>query len=294
MIIITTPTGAIGHQVLEHVLRAEEPVRVIVRDPSRLPTHVRERIDVVQGSHGDSTVVNKAFAGADAVFWVVPPDPRATTVDAAYLDFTRPACAAFRTQGIKRVVGISALGRGTPAAAHAGLVTASLGMDDLIASTGVHYRAVTNPSFMDNLLRQVELIKTQGIFSLPISGELKQPSACTRDIAAAAAKLLLDQTWSGVGSIPVLGPEDLSYNDMARIISEVLGKPVRFQEIPGEAFKARLLQRGMSEAMAQANLDMWVAYNHGLDTAEPRTPQSTTPTSFRQWCEDVLKPRVMA
>jgi hypothetical protein len=50
----------------------------------------------------------------------------------------------------------------------------------------------------------------------------------------------------------------------------------------------------MSEAMAQANLDMWVAYNRGLDTTEPRTPQSTTPTSFRQWCEDVLKPRVMA
>jgi uncharacterized protein YbjT (DUF2867 family) len=167
-------------------------------------------------------------------------------------------------------------------------------MDDLIASTGVHYRAVTNPSFMDNLLRQVEFIKNQGIFSLPIAGDLKQPSACTRDIAATAATVLLDQSWSGVGSVPVLGPEDLSYNDMATIMSEVLEKPVRFQEIPGEAFKARLLQRGMSEAMAQANLDMWVAYNHGLDTAEPRTLQSTTPTSFRLWCEEVLKPRVMA
>jgi uncharacterized protein YbjT (DUF2867 family) len=152
---------------------------------------------------------------------------------------------------------------------------------------------VTNPSFMDTLLRQVELIKTDGIFSLPIAGDLKQPSACTRDIAAISGKWLLDQTWSGVGSIPVLGPEDLSCNDMARIMSEVLGKPVRFQEIAGEAFKARLLQRGMSEAMAQANLDMWVAYNRGLDTAEPRTPQATTPTSFRQWCEEVLKPRVM-
>jgi uncharacterized protein YbjT (DUF2867 family) len=294
MIIITAPTGAIGHQVLEHVLRSEEPIRVIVRDPSRLPSHARGRIDVVQGSHSDAAVVNKAFAGANAVFWLVPPDPRATTVEAAYLDFTRPACAAFKTHGVERVVGISALGRGTPAGAHAGLVTASLKMDDLIASTGVHYRAVTNPSFMDNLLRQGELIKTQGIFSLPIAGDLKQPSACTRDIAAIAAKWLLDQTWSGVGSIPVLGPEDLSYNDMARIMSEVLGKPVWFQEIPGEAFKARLLQRGMSEAMAQANLDMWIAYNRGLDTAEPRTPQATTPTSFRQWCEAVLKPRVMA
>src|SRR6266446_10598972 len=293
MTVITTPTGAIGHQVLEHIVRSKEPIRVIVRDPSRLPSHIRERIDVVQGSHGEAAVVNKAFAGAEAVFWLVPPDPRAKTVDAAYGDFTRPACTAFKTQGIKRVVGISALGRGTPAAAHAGLVTASLKMDDLIASTGVHYRAVTNPSFMDNLLRQVELIKNQGIFSLPIAGDLKQPSACTRDIAATAATVLLDPSWSGVGSVPVLGPEDLSYNDMATIMSEVLDKPVRFREVPGEAFKARLLQRGMSEAMAQANLDMWVAYNHGLDTAEPRSPQSTTPTSFRQWCEELLKPRLM-
>jgi len=294
MIVITTPSGAIGHQVLEHVLRSEKPIRVIARDASRLPPHIRERIDVVRGSHGEAAVVNKAFAGADAVFWLVPPDPRASSVDAAYVDFTRPACAAFKTHGVKRVVGISALGRGTPAAAHAGLVTASLKMDDLIASTGVHYRAVTNPSFMDNLLRQVESIKTRGIFSLPISGDLKQPSACTRDIAATAARWLLDQTWSGPGSVPVLGPEDLSYNDMASILSEVLGKPVRFQQIPGDAFKARLLQRGMSEAMAQANLDLWVAYGQGLDTAEPRTPQSTTPTSFRQWSEEVLKPRVMA
>jgi len=171
MIVVTTPTGAIGHRVLERILRSPEEVRVIVRDPSRLPSQVRELVDVVQGSHGDERVVNQAFADADAVFWLVPPDPQATSVDAAYVDFTRPACAAFTTKGVKRVVGISALGRGTPAAAHAGLVTASLKMDDLIASTGVDYRAVTNPSFMDNLLRQVEAIKKQGVFSLPISGD---------------------------------------------------------------------------------------------------------------------------
>ena len=294
MIVVTTPTGQIGHQVLEDLLRRTDSVRAIVRDPARLPPQMRERIELVKGSHGDADVVNEAFAGAESVFWVVPPDPRAKSADAAYVDFSRPACAAFKTHGIKRVVGISALGRGAPAAAHAGLVTASLKMDDLIASSGVHYRAVTSPSFMDNLVRQVESIKSQGIFALPIAGDLKQPSAATRDIAATAAGLLLDQSWSGVGSVPVLGPEDLSYNDMATIMAEVLGKPVRFQEIPGDAFKARLLQRGMSEAMAQANLDLWVAYGQGLDTAEPRTPQSTTPTSFRQWSEEVLKPRVMA
>jgi hypothetical protein len=44
--------------------------------------------------------------------------------------------------------------------------------------------------------------------------------------------------------------------------------------------------------MAQGHADMWNAYGKGLDNAESRTPASTTPTSFRQWCEEVLKPRL--
>jgi len=294
MIVITTPTGDIGRQVVDQLLLRGEPIRVIVRDPSKLTPSTRERVEIVRGTHSDPAVLDQAFPGADAVFWLVPPDPRAKTVDAAYVDFTRPAIAAFKRHGIKRVVGISALGRGTPWAERAGVVTASLKMDDLIAGSSVAYRAVANPSFMDNLLRQVDAIKNQGAFFLPIQGDLKQPSACTRDIATTSTKWLLDHSWSGPGSVSVLGPEDLSYNDMAQIMSEVIGRPVRFQQIPIDAFKARLLERGMSDAMAQAMADMWIAYSNGLDTAERRTPESATPTTFRQWCQEVLKPRVLA
>jgi uncharacterized protein YbjT (DUF2867 family) len=291
MIVVTTPTGAIGQQVLENLLESGEPIRVIARDPSRLPSQSRGRVEVVQGSHGNIDVVNKAFKGADAVFWLVPPDFRAESLEAAYLDFTQPACDAFRSQRVKRVVGVSALGRGWPK--NAGLVSTSLAMDDLIASTGVSYRALTMPSFMDNILNQVEAIKSQSMFFSPIAGNRKLPTCATRDIASVAAKLLLDPSWSGHSSVSVFGPEDLSFNDMAQIMSEVLGKPVRFQQIPFEAFKARLTEHGMSEAMAQGMVDMMVAKNEGLDNAEPRTPQSTTPTSFRQWCEEVLKPAVL-
>ena len=244
------------------------------------------------GSHGDIDVVTKAFAGADSVFWLVPPDRHAESVEGAYAGFTRPACDAFKSQGVRRVVGVSALGRGWPR--NAGLVSASLAMDDLIASTGVSYRALTMPSFMDNILNQVEPIKSQGMFFSPVSGDRKLPTCATRDIAAVAARLLLDDSWSGRGSVPVLGPEDLSSNDMAQIMSEVLQRPIRCQQIPIEAFKARLAEHGMSEAMAQGMVDMMVAKNEGLDNAEPRTPQSTTPTSFRRWCEEVLKPAVLA
>lgn len=48
MIVITTPTGHIGHQLLERVLNTDEPIQVIARDPSRLPELVCEHVEVVQ------------------------------------------------------------------------------------------------------------------------------------------------------------------------------------------------------------------------------------------------------
>jgi hypothetical protein len=46
--------------------------------------------------------------------------------------------------------------------------------------------------------------------------------------------------------------------------------------------------------MAQGMVDMMVAKNEGLDKTAPRTPESRTPTSFRLWCEEVLKPAVLS
>src|SRR6266536_1088411 len=249
MIVITTPTGLIGHQVLGNLLGSGEALRVIDRDPSRIPAGVREHVEVIKSSHGNPDVVDDAFAGGDAVFWLAPPDPRAESVEAAYVGFTRPAAEAFKRHAVKRVVGISALGRGTPWAAHAGYVSGSLAMDDLIGSTGVGYRALTNPSFMDNILRQTDAIKNQSMFFSPISGD--------RHLSAVA-------------------------------------KPVRFQQLPFQAYTARFVELGMSEAMAQGMTVMAAAKNEGLDNAVKRTAENSTPTSFRQWCEEVLKPAVVA
>jgi uncharacterized protein YbjT (DUF2867 family) len=293
MIVITTPAGNIGRQVVADLLDSGEQLRLVARDPSAIPADTRRRVEVIEGSHGDPAVADRAFDGADAVFWLTPPDPRAQSVTAAYVGFTRPAAGAFRKHGVKRVVGVSALGRGTPWAAQAGYVTASLAMDDLIAGTGVAYRALTNPSFMDNIAAQAGAIKNQGMFFSPIDGDRRLPSVAIRDIAAAASRLLLDDTWSGVGEVPLLGPEDLSFNDMAGIISEVLGQQVRFRQITFEAYKDRFVGFGLSDAMAQGMTDMAWAKNQGLDNAVRRTPENSTPTSFRQWCEEILRPAVL-
>jgi uncharacterized protein YbjT (DUF2867 family) len=293
MIVITTPTGQIGHQIVNNILDSGKSIRVIARDPSRLDPKIRDRVEIVQGSHDDINVITKAFAGAESVFWLVPPNLSVEDAKQYYLDFTRPACEAIKSQGVKRVVGVSSLGR--KVAENYGLVAAAYAMDELIESTGVSYRSLQMPAFMDDILSfNIGSILSQGAFFGSQSGDRKTPACATRDIAAVATKLLLDDSWSGQGSVPVLGPEDISFNDIAQILSEVLERPVRYQQISRADHKAALMQHGMGESYAQGIVDNQAQADRGIYNADPRTPQSSTPTSFRQWCEDTLKPAVLA
>jgi hypothetical protein len=51
-----------------------------------------------------------------------------------------------------------------------------------------------------------------------------------------------------------------------------------------------LLQNGASKAVAQGLVDFAVdIYERGIFGAVLRTAENTTPTTFRMWCEGVLK-----
>ena len=291
MIVITTPTGDIGRQVVDRILDRGEAVRVIARDPSRLPARVHARAEVVPGSHGDAGTITKALAGADRLFWLVPPAGfrYAGRARPYYLDFTTPASEAIRGLGV-RVVGVSTLGHGYQG--DAGLLSAALAMDDLIEGTGVSYRALAMPFFMENLLRQVPAIRAQGTFSMANTAGRPLPAVATRDVAAVAAALLLDASWSGQARVPVAGPGDLTPDGMAAVISETLGRTIRYRQVPAADYQARMRRHGASEAMARDMAGMIEAQNNGIYDAESRDPGSAAPTSFRQWCRDTLEPAV--
>lgn len=292
MIVVTAPTGHVGTQLLGQLLAHHEPVRVIARHPDRLPARVRDHVEVVQGSHRDADVVDRAFAGADTVFWLMPADPAATSIYQTYVGDSVPAADAIVAHQVPRVVLVSALGRGTQL--YAGHASASWAMDDLLRSTGAHVRALANPSFMDNVARQVASLAEHGVLTGTLPGDQKAPTVATTDIAATAVSLLTDDTWIGQDSINLLGPEDLSLNDQAAILTDVLGTAVRYERGDRAAYQEALLGYGMSEAVAQGLIDMDVAKEHGLDTFVPRTPENSTGTTFRQWATDVLKPAIDA
>jgi len=289
MIVITAPTSQIGSKVVNDLLGVGARLRLIVRHAAKLSDAVRDQTEVVEGSHGDAVVANRALEGADALFWLAPPDST-KTLDEAWLDFTRPAVEAIRRHAVPRVVSITALGRGTPWQDRAGPVTASIRMDDMLMGSGAAFRGLAMPSFMENTVRQAGVIRAKGVFFGPIRPDRKLPFTATRDVAAVAARLLGDDAWSGQEELPILGPEDLSFDDQAAIIAGVIGREVRYEHISFGQFKQQFLDRGASESFAQGYVDMYRAKDEGVDNAILRTPENTSPTHFRTFCEQSLNP----
>ena len=292
MITVTGPTGGIGRHVLRTLLGRGETVRIVSRHPDSVPADIRRQVEVVQGSHGDPAVIDRALQGTRALFWLVNGDPRAANPYEAYVSFSVPAAAAVARHDVSHVVSVSATGRGVQR--YTGYVSASLAMDDLLRSTGVHFRALAAPSLMDNLLRDVDSLR-RGVLNGVGPAEFRAAIVARRDIAAVAAELLADPTWSGQQEIPVLGPEDLSYADISQTLSEVLDRPVRYARRSVEDTERSMLAFGVSPGMAAAVTAMTVAKLDGLDTRQVSEDRATlTPTTLRRWSEEELKPAVNA
>ena len=111
MILVTTPTGNIGHHVVDILLRAGKQLRLFVRDAEKLSQNVRNITNVVEGNLHDVEAFTQAATGASAVFFCVPQSSDTEDVRAYYESFSNSATAAFKAAGVTRIVTISG-GRG--------------------------------------------------------------------------------------------------------------------------------------------------------------------------------------
>lgn len=292
MIVVTGPTGNIGAKLLSRLAQGGEKLRVVARDPAKIPEALRARVEIVAGSYTDPAVVTKAFAGARAVFWLMLGDPRAPDAEAAFVDASRAAASAARDGGVAQIVTVSALGRGWPRPA--GHASASVRMDDLFARTGVAMRALACPSLMENVLRQVQGLRESGVFFGVTPHGQREPLVAAADIADAAFRLLADPSWTGAADIPLLGAEDISGAEMAAAMTAALGKPIAYREMTVEDLRKSMLARGASSGIAQAMVEMMTAKIEGIDRTIARDAANTTATRFRDWCETTLKPMMKA
>ncbi|HLK60040.1 MAG TPA: NAD(P)H-binding protein [Chthonomonadaceae bacterium] len=286
-IAITTPTGNIGSRLVHLLLDAGTDMTLLVRHPEKLNPEVRSRVTVQQGELQDETFVRQATQGAEALFWVTPADPTTSDLRAWYDRLGQSVAAAVQTNAIPYAVNISSAGAQLP---NAGPVSGLGQVERHLDATSANVMHLRPGYFFENFLMQSEALRHQGRIFQPAPGEVPFPLIATRDIADTAARLLQNRNWSGKRVHGLHGPADLTFEEAAHILGEATGRPLQYVPISPEQGRQTFLSMGLGPAFVQGYLDMLASLAQPGAVAEPRTPETTTPTTLYQWASEVLKP----
>jgi uncharacterized protein YbjT (DUF2867 family) len=192
--------------------------------------------------------------------------------------------------GDSRVVTISAGGKGH--ARNAGPISGLHAMEEILNESGAAIRHLRCGLFMETFLSQARSIREQGFVSYPMPGHVPIPMTAVADVADVALRCLVRRDWSGIEDIAVHGPEDLSFNHAAAVIERTLERPVRYLEAAANNYIRTLVESGASAEYARGVVEMFSELAQGIARAEPRTAESTTPTTLAAWAESDLLPAV--
>lgn len=288
-IVINTPAGNIGHVVANQLLDQQHDITAISRHPQNCAQLVERGARLIEGSIDVPAVLDSAFAGAEALFWVTP----FAFDQQDYIKWARrlahTAADAAHRHGLERVVLVSSVG-----AQHefgVGPIVCCKPAEVAFAQAVPNVCSLRAGSFMENFLAHVPTIAAQGAIYTPHQTDRPMPIVATRDIAEKAVQALLDLSWRGFLIKGVHGPEDISHATVARIIGEATGRPVRHIEVSPEDARQAMIGQGLPTFVADLLADMYQGFREGrMVPSEPRSPETTTATTLRQFVVEVLGP----
>ncbi|MDJ1137045.1 NAD(P)H-binding protein [Streptomyces iconiensis] len=286
-IVVSTPTGQVGSRVVQLLVQAGVRPTVLVRDPGRLPAPVRERVDAVTCDQGDGDAVVRATRGAEALFWVDPPTGDEDPVE-GYARMGANAARAMRENAITRTVFLSS--GGAELRSGAGEIDGLARTEELLDATGrtvLHLRA---GYFFSNLLGDLDALRNEGVLRTPLPLDHRMPWVDPRDIGDIAAARLLSTGWSGRQVQAVQGPEDLSFAEVAAIVSQAVARPVRAERITQDELRSALRAAGLGDKQVEGIVGMTGWMLAGFVPEDTRTVLTTTPTPLAAWAHAHLAP----
>ena len=294
-IAITTPTGHVGSAVAYFLLDTGGDVRVklLCRRPEKVRPLVQRGAEIAIGSQDNAEYLIKATEDVDALFWATPPGYGSDNVRAFQNRLGTTAAAAIRANGIPRVVNLSSIG--AYLSTGAGPIGGLHDIEGLFSDAAENVTHLRPGFFFENLLWQTESIEKWGRISLPLSGSRRFPMIAARDIGHAAADRLVDPAWTGQHQQELQGPEDLSMDDVAEILSNVLGRKIAYVKCSLDQMRQVLMDHAISENAVDLMLEMYEAAESGrLKPTQARSEETTTPTTLAEFAHDVLLPAISA
>ena len=295
-IAITTPTGNIGSKVAA-LLVGKPGIELVLlaRDPSRVQQLVDRGARAVAADLSSLEDVLVATQGVDALFWLTPQNfHKDEPIVAGYQRYGRIAAEAVKANGIGRVVHQS--GFVTDGPIPGGPIIEGLAeVEKLLDSVAANVTHLRSAFFFENYLGQLDGIRGAGQVYMPVQANTVLPMAAATDIARVAARELSDSSWTGRRTLSILGPTDNSFADAARAIGEGIGRTVEHVTVTPEQALEAMTQMGLSQALAQGFVDIFVAADAGAIVPQPgRDASSTTPTTLSEFARTVIGPALSA
>jgi (4-alkanoyl-5-oxo-2,5-dihydrofuran-3-yl)methyl phosphate reductase len=270
--LVTGATGNIGSRVVERLLRRGERPRVLVRDAAKAARRHGDRVDVRVGDFDDSASLSAAVDGVDVVFLV--------TAGADLAEKDKRAADVAKAAGVRRLVKLStddvAHGVGTGVWHREG--------EAAIRDSGVGFVFVQPSGFMDNFLNWADAIKADGVIRCA-AGEGVIPFIHCDDIADVALAAMTEPHYAGQ-SLPVTGPEALSFADMTAKVGAAIGRELRFEPRSEDDERRAQAAWGSPQAMIEARLSIFRAMRDGRLAAVSDNVTKILgrePISFDRW-----------
>ena len=231
MILFTGLTGAVGTEILKLIPAYGIRARGLVRNPDKAVALPAAGVDVVRGGLEDQDAVKTALPGCDSAFLLMANSREQLELEKRFVDAAVEA-------GIGHIVKMSANGAhpGSPA-----LLKRYHGAAELyIRESGLRYTLVRPNFFMQNMLHVAAAIVEQDRFFMPM-GDGQVGIIDVRDVAHFVLTVLT-RPGREHRTCEITGPELVSFHDVARQLSGVMGRPISYIDQPPSEFKASLLQ----------------------------------------------------
>ena len=294
MIVVTGATGRTGRRVTEVLLAKGERVRAVGRDAKRLAPLVELGAEPFVGKVEDIPSLTATFAGADAVYLVLPEDLSQQDLRGHQERVSDCYAAALADAHVQFAVNLSSIGaqHGKGTGPIVGLHNQEQKLDGVAGLNVLHLRAAY---FMENLFMSMAPLRATGTLPGGMRGEVAMPWIATKDIGTYAATRLVASDFSGSSIQELHGQRNISMNEAASIVGEALGKPeVSYMQLPGPMLEAALLQMGLPKKTTALILEMWDGANAGLIVPqEERSSRNTTPTTLESFVFETFVPAYM-
>jgi uncharacterized protein YbjT (DUF2867 family) len=230
-------------------------------------------------SFSDVTALTKAFSGIDTVFLLFP-------LVENKLELARNAAAAARAAGVKHIVRSS--GAGADANSSFALPKLQGTIDAVLAETGIATTFLRPAGFMQNYANYQSNAIKQGAIYMADGGQA-QSLIDVRDIAAVAAKVLVNPS-SHAGKIYTLtGGADITGPQAAQLISRAIGKTVTHHSVSTEAAVQTMQQWGMPaftiDLMDSLNKIVSAGYASGV-SPDVQSLLERAPLSFEAFVQE--------